>query len=74
MIQYLTDNKDWLTLVVSIVVGFCTVVATGVNAYLVYRQNEIYREQKSLQEKQNQPVFSISTHLALKDIKATINT
>lgn len=63
MIQYLTDNKDWLTLVVSIVVGFCTVVATGVNAYLVYRQNEIYREQKSLQEKQNQPVFSISTHL-----------
>lgn len=63
MIQYLAENKDWLTLVVSIVVGVATIISTGVNAYLVYKQNEIYKEQTALQVKQNQPVFSISTHL-----------
>ena len=63
MIQYLAENKDWLTLVVSIVVGVATIISTGVNAYLVYKQNEIYKEQTALQVKQNQPVFSISTSL-----------
>lgn len=63
MIDYLTNNKDWLTLVVSIVVGVATIIATGVNAYLVYKQNEIYREQTALQVRQNQPVFSISRQL-----------
>lgn len=63
MIQYLTENKDWLTLVVSILVGVATIIATGVNAYLIYKQNEIYKGQTVLQEKQNQPVFSISTTL-----------
>jgi hypothetical protein len=63
MIDYLTHNKDWLTLVVSIVVGVATVIATCVNAYLVSKQNEIYQEQTALQKKQNQPVFSFSTQL-----------
>lgn len=63
MIDYLTHNKDWLTLVVSIVVGVATVIATCVNAYLVYKQNEIYKEQTVLQVRQNQPVFSISKQL-----------
>ena len=63
MIDYLTHNKDWLTLVVSIVVGVATVIATCVNAYLVYKQNEIYKEQTALQVRQNQPVFSISKQL-----------
>lgn len=62
MKQWLIDNMEWLTLIVSIVVGFATIVATGVNAFLIYKQNEIYKEQNALQEKQNQPVFSISTH------------
>lgn len=63
MIDYLTNNKDWLTLVVSIVVGVATIIATGVNAWLVYKQNEIYQEQTRLQVSQNQPVFSFSTQL-----------
>lgn len=63
MVEYLTNNKDWLTLVVSIIVGFSTIIATFINAFLVYRQNKISLRQKSLQEKQNQPVFRISTRL-----------
>lgn len=59
MIDYLIRNKEWLTLAVSIVVGLATIIATGVNAYLVREQNKIYKEQLTFQEKQNQPVFSI---------------
>lgn len=46
MKKYLKKNKDWLTVLVSIVVGFSSILATFVNAYLVNEQNKISLIQK----------------------------
>ena len=63
MIEYLAQNEKWLTLVVSIVVGFSSIIATCVNAYLVCRQNKIAEEQATMQRNLNQPIFRVLTHL-----------
>lgn len=58
----LRKNNDWLTLSVSIIIAIATIITSVINRNLVNKQNKISLILMDLQERQNQPVFSISLH------------
>lgn len=59
------ENKEFITILVSIVVGVATILTSFVNIYLVYKQNDISKTLTELQHDENQPVFQILTTLEL---------
>lgn len=59
-LKFLTDNKETITLIVSIVVGIATIITSVVNLYLVKCQVNLTKEQSNIQKSQNQPIFDIN--------------
>lgn len=59
IVKYLLENKDWIALLSSILIGVATIIISIISAYYVCQQTKIYREQTNIQKKQNQPIFVV---------------
>lgn len=60
VLNFLDNNKDRLTLVISCIVGIATIITSVVSCYVMIQQNAIYKEQTKIQKLQNQPTFEIN--------------
>ena len=57
IVKYLLENKDWIALLSSILIGVATIIISIISAYYVCQQTKIYREQTNIQKNQTQPIF-----------------
>ena len=60
IIDFLSNNEKWLSLIVNVLLGISTFILTIVNLNFVRRQNMISKEQSKLQKDKDQPHFRIS--------------
>lgn len=61
-VNFLLENKDVITLIVSIVVGFSTMATSFVSISIMKQQSRLSEEQNEMQKLQNQPIFDISVY------------
>ena len=62
ILDYLSRNKDSLSILVSIVVGIATLITSIVSIHVMMSQNRISQEQTDIQKSQIQPIFTIVVH------------
>lgn len=66
ILDYLSRNKDSLSILVSIVVGIATLITSIVSIHVMMSQNRISQEQTDIQKSQIQPIFTIASNPQLR--------
>lgn len=62
MLEYLSANKDSLSILITLLIGIATLITSIVSIHVMVSQNKISQEQTDIQKCQVQPIFSIVVH------------